>query len=1133
MAPKNQKNIRCLSVNICGIGGKSKIPLDKYVDIKAPDILKVQETLTSDMEKLSLTNMKVLGDDNHARNRGAALYVHKNFTITKLEEINEISKNIDSSWGLGVIHKQRYVLGSVYVKLGYNNAITDVINMLNKAHILMKKHKATAILLSGDFNARHIAWGDHFTNDYGTNLFDKIDKTKFSILTSSTPTFLSKNGSSYIDLMIVTTNMVDKVQFCKTDTEVQLFSGAPNMGHVPLITQFNSKGGVITTKPIEKINLDKVDWKKWSDDLDYEIAENEDLLKALTNPQELNDYLTRAIQKTTSKHGEKKIITTHSKPFWTPQLSELRDRMNEASKCYAKRNTDINEENLLLAKESFDEARKQECKNFILEKTNNLNNAQKLKFWKEFNKLFKKKVEQSIEPLVDPDGSILTNENEIEELMFTTFFEGKHLHGQEFDNYFYEEVNKLYEDILLLNPEDLNVYSLDLNAPITMEEIKSAIKNYGCAGKSNDKEEFNPKMFKHLGENFLKYLQIVANECLNQGKWIWNKAEIIFLRKNGKDSYAKPGAYRPISISSYIGKLVEKIIAKRIQRYLNIIGIYDPDQEGFMEGKNTIRYLNRLVTNIRSDIQKKLTSICLFIDFEKAFDSVWKRGLLIKLHNLGITGKMFHLIDSFLMSRKVALNINGTVGPDKKSSDVGVPQGSALSPILFRIYVMDLAEELANKENISLLKFADDGTIRVSGVTTEECLITLQFALDEINKWARKWRMVINCQPDKTEVICFSTAENDRKLIPNTFKLGESDIQLVHKTKVLGLILDDKLNFQDHSKFVYKKLCHIWVKVCEYSNRHWGFHVKTMLTILKTLFLPTLLYAGHIWMNEHNLKDINCLYYKMIKSTIGAVLNIKQTHAEIILGLPPLNIVTELNRVKHYLKINMTQLPQDRLRRVIKKELSHNVTNFTSNAIKQVFRFLKWKLLNYPEKIETEDVQIIENMDLKNFFEISTDSCKYSKSMMVKYSEYLWLKSTKNQLYNEGVNVIPEPKCRPVPIPQKFNREEEVMLLSLFYPNNILKSSLYKINSDKFPDPLCGCCEGEENSFHILFHCRFVEQSLREQALNLLKSTVGEAEAAQEDSIVLLKASKDEKFINSICEIVKTQMVHLNTKVYL
>ena len=321
MAPKNPKNIKCLSVNICGIGGKSKIPLDKYVDMESPDILNVQETLTSDMEKLALTNMKVIGDDNQAGNRGAALYVHKNYTITKLKDINEISKNIDSSWGLGVIHKQRYVLGSVYVKLGYNNAITDVINMLNKAHSLMKKHKATAIILSGYFNARHIAWGDHITNNYGTKLFDNIDKTKFSILTSSTPTFLSKNGTSHIDLMIVTTNMVDKVKFCKTDPEVQLFSGAPSMGHVPLITHFHNKGGVTTTEPIEKINLDKVDWKKWSDDLDYELAENEDHLKTLTNPLELNDFLTKVIQKTTNKHGEKKIITTYSKPLWTPELS--------------------------------------------------------------------------------------------------------------------------------------------------------------------------------------------------------------------------------------------------------------------------------------------------------------------------------------------------------------------------------------------------------------------------------------------------------------------------------------------------------------------------------------------------------------------------------------------------------------------------------------------------------------------------------------------------------------------------------------------------------------------------------------------------------------------------------------------
>ena len=193
----------------------------------------------------------------------------------------------------------------------------------------------------------------------------------------------------------------------------------------------------------------------------------------------------------------------------------------------------------------------------------------------------------------------------------------------------------------------------ELNSEITETEIKAAIRNYNANGKSSDKEQFNPKMFKHLGDKILKYIKKLANICLNKGKWIWNKSEVIFLRKAGKETYDVPGSYRPISISSYIGKLIEKILAQRIQSYLNILGINDQDQEGFKAGHNTIRYLNRLVLGINSDKQKKLTSICLFIDFEKAFDSVWKKGLIVKLHKLGIKGKMLHLLNDFLMNRKI------------------------------------------------------------------------------------------------------------------------------------------------------------------------------------------------------------------------------------------------------------------------------------------------------------------------------------------------------------------------------------------------------------------------------------------------------------------------------------------------
>ena len=197
-----------------------------------------------------------------------------------------------------------------------------------------------------------------------------------------------------------------------------------------------------------------------------------------------------------------------------------------------------------------------------------------------------------------------------------------------------------------------------------------------------------------MGPKALDSICKLANLCLREGKWIWDKAEVIFLKKQGKTSYSQPGSYRPISISSYIGKLIEKILAARIYKYLMSLSLHDSNQEGFIPKRNTIRYLNRLINGIKGDIQRKLTTLCIFIDFEKAFDSVWKAGLIVKMHKIGIRGNFLHLINNFLVNRKVTINVNGVIGKLRQSSEVGLPQGSALSPILFRIYLMDILEDL-------------------------------------------------------------------------------------------------------------------------------------------------------------------------------------------------------------------------------------------------------------------------------------------------------------------------------------------------------------------------------------------------------------------------------------------------------
>ena len=186
--------------------------------------------------------------------------------------------------------------------------------------------------------------------------------------------------------------------------------------------------------------------------------------------------------------------------------------------------------------------------------------------------------------------------------------------------------------------------------------------------------------------------------------------------------------------------------------------------------------------------------MCLFIDFEKAFDSTWKKGLITKLWHVGIHGLYLRLIDSFLFSRTVSLLFNGHTGSARLCLEYGLPQGSALSPVLFRFYIHDLGESFVNKHCTDFYKFADDGTAKVSEVTLQYSLSTMQSVLDEIHKWTKKWRMVINCQKNKTEIICFNSPEGKP---PQSFKLGEDEIHTVTSSKVLGVILDKNLNYED------------------------------------------------------------------------------------------------------------------------------------------------------------------------------------------------------------------------------------------------------------------------------------------------------------------------------------------------
>ena len=384
--------------------------------------------------------------------------------------------------------------------------------------------------------------------------------------------------------------------------------------------------------------------------------------------------------------------------------------------------------------------------------------------------------------------------------------------------------------------------------------------------------------------------------------------------------------------------------------------------------------------------------------------------------------------------------------------------------------------------------------------------------------------MKVTCDRNKTEVICFNTKENNKELIPLSFTLGDKEIQRVAATKVLGLTIDEDLSYQQHSEVVLKSLHGIWANLCKYSNRHWGFKQDVMLYLVKTLFLSKLAYASHIWATKNNLKEINSLWYHILKSITGAVLNLGQNIAEVILGVPPLQIQTKVNSIKHFLKLNIKPAARDRYREFLITTYNDLTKSPKSIYIKlkDTFSFLGWKLTLYPTHFSTDDTNIVRNKLQNQYFRLSEKACTYSKTMINRYTEtVLWKSALTNQFQVDGYPCSPNPSCDIIPIPKNTSRKTEVLMMSMLYKNNILQSSLYKIG--KVASPLCTLCGlEEETADHLLFRCTSVSEDLKCRALQSFNDAIsGAGEAATDIYIGFLNASRDPVFISSCIDILK------------
>ena len=279
-----------------------------------------------------------------------------------------------------------------------------------------------------------------------------------------------------------------------------------------------------------------------------------------------------------------------------------------------------------------------------------------------------------------------------------------------------------------------------------------------------------------------------------------------------------------------IGKIFEFLNFDRIKNYIEKFEILKANQFGFRSNHNTTDAIVSLLEDIRMNKQNNAIEIKVtFLDLKKAFDTVDHHILLQKCSDYGLRSKTLSIIASFLHDRTQVVKLKGKSSKSRQVS-FGVPQGSILGPLLFILHINDIS---CNNENSTDYLFADDTAIKTIG-TPKTIDSKHQLALNNVTHWLKQNKLTLNIK--KTKTMSF----RQKKASEDGFSLYAEKIENVNSFKYLGIILDHRLSFSEHSNIIQKKLNQF---IAMFYRLRKFLKVSHMIRVYKTYVQPIIQYG--------------------------------------------------------------------------------------------------------------------------------------------------------------------------------------------------------------------------------------------------------------------------------------------------
>jgi len=380
------------------------------------------------------------------------------------------------------------------------------------------------------------------------------------------------------------------------------------------------------------------------------------------------------------------------------------------------------------------------------------------------------------------------------------------------------------------NPVNPDIGKLE----ITRELVEKKLLELDTT-KSQGPDDLHPKLLRELSGELAEPIAILFQKTLAEGELPkdWKSAVVTPIHKKGDRCNA--ANYRPVSLTCILCKVMEAIIRDHMMEHLIATEQISRAQFGFMPKRSCSSKLTHCIDSWSKAIDEGNCVDAIYIDFQKAFDSVPHERLLRKISDMGINGELRDWIRSFLDGRKQRVKVGGKMSEESTVTS-GVPQGSVLGPCLFLMFVNDLPASTINR----LVMFADDGTLFKVIRSVNDCR-SLQDDLDTISSWCAKWQLSLNTS--KCSLLRIGRGHPDFEY---TLLVRDERINLrtVEEEKDLGVIITHDLKSRRQCEAASGKANRALFTLKRTINMR-NKHVGTLL--YRSMVRPILEYCSIVW----------------------------------------------------------------------------------------------------------------------------------------------------------------------------------------------------------------------------------------------------------------------------------------------